>query len=305
MEQVNQGGTPGRYRRPVAAALVLAAGFLLLWAAAYVLLPALERGVRALARRVAEVLRSRRRLASWVGRADAFKGYLPLALVLAAGAAVAFAAAHAFTDLARALKEGSPVVRSIDVAVSDWFRAHRTDGETLIFRGLTGAGSAPAAALAVVAASVLLARSGRFRWAAYLALTAAGGAVLNQLLKLHYARQRPDLGTALAGADGYSFPSGHAMEAAVVCGALGYLAARSSRTWRTKSAAFAALATLALGIGVSRLYLGVHWASDVAAGFAAGALWLAAATTGYEVVRQVRIGRTGVTSSPAPGPPSP
>lgn len=70
-------------------------------------------------------------------------------------------------------------------------------------------------------------------------------------------------------------------------GALAYLAARSIQEWKNKSAALAALSTLALAIGISRLYLGVHWASDVGAGFAAGLLWVTATTTGYELFRAV------------------
>ena len=81
------------------------------------------------------------------------------------------------------------------------------------------------------------------------------------------------------------------MTGTIVLGALAYLVARSEGAWREKSAVFAGLVTLALAIGVSRIYLGVHWASDVGAGFAAGALWVTATTTGYEVFRQYRLGR--------------
>jgi PAP2 superfamily len=70
-----------------------------------------------------------------------------------------------------------------------------------------------------------------------------------------------------------------------------YLAARSIPEWKSKSAALAALATLALAIGISRLYLGVHWTSDVGAGFVAGLLWVTATTTGYELFRQYRLGQ--------------
>jgi len=154
--------------------------------------------------------------------------------------------------------------------------------------GTVGMGTLVATVLAV-----LVARR-RFRWAAYLAITALGGVLLNQTLKFHYVRQRPDLSAAVLDAMGYSFPSGHAMSATIILGALAYLAARSAREWKHKSAALAALATLALAIGTSRLYLGVHWASDVGAGFAAGLLWVTATTTGYELFRQYRIGQADI-----------
>jgi len=146
--------------------------------------------------------------------------------------------------------------------------------------------------------AVLIARR-RFRWAAYLAITSLGGALLNQSLKFHYLRQRPDLSAAVLDAMGYSFPSGHAMSGTIILGALAYLAARSIQDWRSKSAAFAALATLALAIGTSRLYLGVHWASDVGAGFAAGLLWVTATTTGYELFRQYRLGQVDMAQRQA------
>jgi undecaprenyl-diphosphatase len=145
-------------------------------------------------------------------------------------------------------------------------------------------------ALVVAVLAVLMARR-RFRLGAYLAVTAAGGALLNQLLKLHYLRQRPDLKDALLGATGYAFPSGHAMSGTVILGALAYLASRSTRSWSSTSASLAALATTAFAIGISRIYLGVHWTSDVGAGFVAGLLWLAATTTGYELFRQYRLGQ--------------
>lgn len=272
-------------------ALSLAAVFLALWGVTFAVLPALARGLRRAVGRLARWLRARVRLAPFLGRLEAWRSWLPLLIVFAAGTVVIFLTAHAFTEIAEALKEDGRVVRSVDRGVYDWFASRRAPAASLIFTGLTEAGSVVGMTVLVVVAVAGLVRGGRFRWAVYLALTAAGGAVLNQALKFQYLRQRPDLGKAVVGATGYSFPSGHAMGATVVLGALAYLAARSGRSWRTKSAAFSALATLALAIGISRLYLGVHWASDVAAGFAGGALWVAATTTGYELFRQYRIGR--------------
>jgi undecaprenyl-diphosphatase len=273
------------------ALLCFAAVFLFLWGVTYVFLPALLGAVRRLAARLAIRLRAHARFAPWLGRIEPWRMYLPLVLAFAIGTAVVFAAAHAFVDIAAALKEQSPAVQAVDAGVYAWFGARRTPGATLLFRSVTTAGGAAGMSVLVLGVlAVLLARR-RFRRAAYLTLTAAGGALLNQLLKFHYVRQRPDLKAAVLGAMGYSFPSGHAMSGTIILAALAYLVARASGRWKPKSAVISALVTLAVAIGVSRLYLGVHWASDVGAGFAAGALWIGATTTGYEVFRQYRLGQ--------------
>jgi undecaprenyl-diphosphatase len=198
-------------------------------------------------------------------------------------------AADAFLDVASALATHDAGVQRTDLAVHDWVRLHRTPFLNAMFIGVTTTGG-PAGMTAIVVITVLvLTARRRFRWAAYLAITATGGVLLDQLLKIHYTRQRPDLSGAIVGADGYSFPSGHALTGTVVLCAIGYLAARAVPTGASKSAIFAAFITLDLAIAASRLYLGVHWTSDVAAGLAAGLLWVAATTSGYELVRQYRL----------------
>ena len=276
--------------------------FFALWGAAFVFLPAVLRAIRAVAGRLARGLRAHARIGPWLVRIEPWRAYLPLALAFAIGALVFFAAADAFVDIAAALKAKNPAVRALDDGVWTWFGARRTPVATGLFTSVTIAGGPAGMTTLVLGVVAILVLRRRYRWAAYLAITAAGGVVLNQLLKFHYVRQRPDLKAAVLGAMGYSFPSGHAMSGTIILGALAYLAARSSGRWGAKSAAFAGLLTLALAIGVSRLYLGVHWASDVGAGFAAGALWVAATTTGYEVFRHYRLGQASRTRPPSGEP---
>ncbi|WP_054413704.1 phosphatase PAP2 family protein [Hymenobacter sp. DG25A] len=96
----------------------------------------------------------------------------------------------------------------------------------------------------------------------------AGGAILNQLLKIHYERLRPD--TALLPQAGLSFPSGHAMIGMTLYGCVAWLLWRHGHhpAWA------AALLLWTVLIGLSRVYLHVHYATDVVAGFAAGLVWL-------------------------------
>ena len=273
------------------ALLCFAAMFLILWGATYTFFPPLMREVRSGVGRLARWLRGRSRLGPLFGRLETWRSYLPLAIALAIGTLVIVWTADAFIDLAAALKVQNPTVQRIDTAVYEWFGSRRTPFTSALFVTITTAGGVGGMTALVAAVLTLLITRRRFRWAAYLAITSLGGALLNQLLKFHFVRPRPDLKAAVLDAMGYSFPSGHAMSSTIILGALAYLATRSIPDWKSKSAALAALATLALAIGISRVYLGVHWASDVGAGFAAGLLWVTATTTGYELFRQYRLGQ--------------
>lgn len=90
-----------------------------------------------------------------------------------------------------------------------------------------------------------------------------------------FARARPEVEWALGRAPGSSFPSGHAASAVVYFGMLAYLTWKLTRRWPPTLAAAALALFVSLGAGYSRIYLGVHYPSDVAAGYLVGAIWLA------------------------------
>jgi undecaprenyl-diphosphatase len=115
---------------------------------------------------------------------------------------------------------------------------------------------------------------GRHYHAALLVLAATvGGTLLSMLLKDFYDRPRPDLVPHLTRVSTSSFPSGHAMLSAVVYLTLGALLARLVAGWWAKVYFVVVAALLALLVGASRVYLGVHYPTDVAAGWAAGVAW--------------------------------
>lgn len=104
-------------------------------------------------------------------------------------------------------------------------------------------------------------------------LTVAGGGVLNKLLKLFFERERPNLLSQYDGV-GYSFPSGHAMGSFIFYGFLAYLVSTSPiPRWAKLSLSFVLLSIILL-IGFSRVYLGVHYLTDILAGYTAGFIWL-------------------------------
>ena len=108
-----------------------------------------------------------------------------------------------------------------------------------------------------------------------LAVTALGIIGLTVVFKAALGHARPPLAQAVAAADGYGFPSGHAAAAAAVCGTVAWLCNVRMRSWRARVAVWAAAAMLAALVGISRVYLGVHWVSDVVGGWLFGTLWMA------------------------------
>jgi len=108
--------------------------------------------------------------------------------------------------------------------------------------------------------------------ATILIIAAAGAIALNNLLKVLFGRARPMLWERVVDVGQYSFPSGHAMISMVIFGTIGYLLSSKFPLWRIGIISLTIL--LVTGIGLSRLYLGVHWPTDIVAGYAAGLVWL-------------------------------
>lgn len=123
----------------------------------------------------------------------------------------------------------------------------------------------------------LLQQRGYHRYATELLVSMGGGFILNQLLKFCFHRARP--ASALITQLGLSFPSGHAMMSMAFYGCLAWLVVQHGRRWGVA----AALVVFCLLIGLTRVYLHVHYPTDVVAGFAAGTAWLVMLRTGLRV----------------------
>lgn len=131
----------------------------------------------------------------------------------------------------------------------------------------------PATFMGVVAGSLIwMVMTRGFPEAIVFLVACVGGGLLNQEMKLFFARQRPQLWERLVNETTFSFPSGHAMGSLIVYGLLAYILA----TELSRQAGWIyGAATLLIGaIGFSRLYLGVHWPTDVIAGYGVGFLWV-------------------------------
>ncbi|HEV2255284.1 MAG TPA: phosphatase PAP2 family protein [Streptosporangiaceae bacterium] len=137
--------------------------------------------------------------------------------------------------------------------------------------------------------------------------TVAGTGVLTITFKEAIGRSRPPLDDALAAAEGHAFPSAHAAAVAAVFGVLAYLLAAGLRSWSARVAVWAGAAMLTALVDISRIYLGVHWTTDVIGGWAFGMLWLGVLLTSWIITIRHRRDwsgnpRPGRIGYPDPGP---
>ncbi|MGB3695111.1 MAG: phosphatase PAP2 family protein [Spirulinaceae cyanobacterium] len=119
-----------------------------------------------------------------------------------------------------------------------------------------------------------------------LVITAVGALGLNFLLKDLFARERPALWDRIIDVSYQSFPSGHAMISLVIYGFIGYWLMRRFEAWRNTIAIVASV--LVITIGFTRLYLGVHWPTDIVAGYAAGLVWLLTCIVSLEIAEKIK-----------------
>ncbi len=162
----------------------------------------------------------------------------------------------------------------VDPGWLDWTIAHRAPDLTTVARVLSDVGDTVSmVALAVVAAAILVWRRS-WREAATVAVATAGAGALVTVGKHVVGRSRPPAVDHLVTETNQSFPSGHSLGSIVVIGVVAAIAMSRLRI-RALRAALPIAATVLVGaIGWSRLYLGVHWPTDILAGWLIGGLWL-------------------------------
>lgn len=163
--------------------------------------------------------------------------------------------------------------RAFDDNIREAIHAHATPTLTLAMRGMTHLGDPPTLIIFCVLGFVAFWRRGWRRGSAWLALTMAGAVVLDVTLKLAYQRPRPVPFFGVAPTS-YSFPSGHALGSFCFYATLAGLIAHRSRRHLVRAGVGILAAILIAAIGFSRLYLGVHYPTDVIAGYAAAAIWV-------------------------------
>jgi membrane-associated phospholipid phosphatase len=142
-------------------------------------------------------------------------------------------------------------------------------------------GRPPLLAVLVVAVSVWCLRNGRHRLVAFLVATSLGGGIVDTIVKELVDRPRPVVANPVTTAIGKSFPSGHAMSSTVTFGAL-LVVLLPLLSPPARRVAFAAYVALVAAIGGSRLFLGVHYVTDVIGGYLLGVAWLVGAVAAFQ-----------------------
>lgn len=232
----------------------------------------------------------------WIGRH--VRGlHAALGIFLAAGFGLSVAALLLFAAIAQVVARGA--THRADLAILHWLHARPSPWLDGLAVAGTALGSGAAMWLVLLLGTIFLWGSGH-RWSMLLLWIALlGGRFLNRMSKGLFDRPRPRLfgdeivlfGRTFAYPESTSFPSGHATTAMVVFGTLAYLVARLEHTRRMQGATLAAAAVIVLVIGFARVYLGVHYPSDVVAGYLAGFVWASSCALGVEVLRYFRFRR--------------
>lgn len=209
-------------------------------------------------------------------------GYLSVYAIAGAIAVIVFVVL--FLIIGRAIPTRDALTRG-DAAVNAWMESHSTEPGETIFRVVSWIG-APVLAATVIITLIVLARRRDWFHAWAVALVTGGGLLLTEILKLVFHRARPLTAAEFMTHPSYSFPSGHAMNSMIAYGFLAVLLLdRTRERGRRVVIVLGALALTGV-IGFSRVYLGVHFATDVVGGWLAGAAWLLVGIGGYRFAQQ-------------------
>jgi undecaprenyl-diphosphatase len=232
-------------------------------------------------------------------RANSF--YATVGVFLVIGVVIAIAGTLAFAAVGDWVQKG--LTQSADVAVLQWMHRHNTPLLTQIAVELTYLGTGTVVLMIVAVAALFLWHTQHKHSARLLLAAVAGNIILNGVLKLVFHRDRPTVFEWQTTAVSSSFPSGHAMSATVCYGTVAYLVIRLQKHRWSRVLTGAAAVVLILLICATRLYLGVHYPSDVIAGILVGLAWAGFCMATLEaslVIARRRAPRTVVEERRAP-----
>jgi undecaprenyl-diphosphatase len=226
--------------------------------------------------------------------------YATVGIVLVVGAMIAIVGTLAFAELGEWVQKGG--TQTYDVAVLRWISQWQSPMLTNLAVELTYLGTGTVV-LMVVGVSTLFLWHTEHKHSALLLLAAVGGNILlNGMLKLVFHRARPDVFVWQTTAVSSSFPSGHAMSATVCYGTVAYLVSRLQKHRASRIATLTGAVILILLICTTRLYLGVHYPSDVIAGIIVGLAWSGFCMAVFEASLVLARRRASVVVEELPAP---
>ena len=219
-----------------------------------------------------------------------------LGLQLTVGVVATIGAAWLFGGIAEdVVHRDSPI--QVDAIVAQWLQDHSVAGLTVAMLAVSRAHEW----LPVLSVTALLClyfwRVGRREWLQVAVLTVPLGMLLNWGLKLVFRRPRPTVGDYVQALQSYSFPSGHTVAATLLYGLLAVYLVSIARTWNRRVAVVAVAVGCVWLVAFSRLYLGVHYLSDVLAAMALGLFWVALCTTSVHTLAAARRARAMTVSA--------
>ncbi len=202
---------------------------------------------------------------------DAKSFYATVGIFLIVGAVIATIGTLAFAELAERVLAGG--TQAFDVAILEWLHAHQSKPLTAIMVEMTYLGTGTVVIVVVGVTALFLWHTEHKHSARLLLAATIGNILLNGALKLVYHRPRPTVFVWETTAVSSSFPSGHAMSATVVYGTVAYLLMRLQKHHWARMLTLTGAIILILLICLTRLYLGVHYPSDVLGGIIVGLAW--------------------------------
>ena len=208
--------------------------------------------------------------------------FAALAAFVTVSMAVGVAAVALFAAMAGSVRRGW--TQSFDETTLRWLELHRLPVVDKFMLEMSVLGGASVLFILVIVASLFLWLT-RHHWSVYvLAFGLIGGEVLNYVLKTWFDRPRPSSVVWLTQVTSLSFPSGHAMESMIAYGSIAYLVGRLEPTLPLRRATWGVAIVIIGLIGFSRMYLGVHYPSDVIAGYLAGIAWVGFVAASIEAI---------------------
>lgn len=194
-------------------------------------------------------------------------------VMLAIASALVFGFVEVVDDVFDDPGEGDTDAGAFDKSFGHFIQSFRSEALTQVAINLTALGSASVLAVfALLAYGVVVGGRDRVGFV-HLTLALVGAFVFPELLKDHFGRERPDALLHLVPVRSLSFPSGHSFGAAACYATFAFFFARFVPRWSTEVFCYVLAALIVLVIGLTRIYLGVHYPTDVLGGFALGGAW--------------------------------